>query len=154
MQQLEEQQRPWQTACSQPCKCTGATFGPLLLHDRPKPNQTSMGVHFASYHARIDKLSVLKTTFPEQLALTADGRPGAPLLISVVAFRGAVRSEPRYVVSGAPSLTGGTGFVSTLSLMSRFGELRRFVALVVVWWLGRGLMYDEEEGRGCSEGMN
>lgn len=37
-------------------------------------------------------------------------------------LRAGVRSEPRYVVSGAPAITGGTGFVSTLSLMSKFGE--------------------------------
>lgn len=36
--------------------------------------------------------------------------------------RGMVRSEVRYAVSGAPALTGGTGFVSTLSLMAKFGE--------------------------------
>lgn len=39
--------------------------------------------------------------------------------------RAGVRSEPRYIVSGAPAITGGTGFVSTLSLMSKFGGLRR-----------------------------
>jgi hypothetical protein len=44
-------------------------------------------VHFAAYNTRIDKLSVLKTTFPEQLALTAASAEGAPLVISVVAFR-------------------------------------------------------------------
>ena len=36
--------------------------------------------------------------------------------------RGDVRSDVRYVVSGEPNITGGTGFVSTLSLMARFGE--------------------------------
>jgi hypothetical protein len=79
-------------------------------------------VHFATYNARIDRLTVLKTTFPEELQLTTHTRADAPLLISAVAFRGAVRSEARYVVSGAPALTGGTGFMATLSLMARFGE--------------------------------
>lgn len=59
------------------------TPGPSPMH----PPQTAMGVHFAVYNARIDRLSVLKTTFSEQLALTADGVPGSPHVISVVAFR-------------------------------------------------------------------
>ncbi|GBF91542.1 hypothetical protein Rsub_04282 [Raphidocelis subcapitata] len=83
-------------------------------------NLTQLGVHFATYNARIDRLTVLKTTFPEELTLTARARAGAPLLVSAVAFRGAVRSEARYVVSGEPTITGGTGFVATLSLMARF----------------------------------
>ena len=65
---------------------------------------------------------MLKTTFPEELSLTARARAGAPLLLSAVAVGGAVRSEARYVVSGEPTITGGTGFVATLSLMARFGE--------------------------------
>ncbi|KIZ06344.1 hypothetical protein MNEG_1608 [Monoraphidium neglectum] len=85
-----------------------------------RANLTAMGVHFSAYSARIDRLSVFKTTFPEELSLTADALPDTPLVISVVAFRGLVRSEARYVVSGAPALTRGMGFVSTLSLMSKF----------------------------------
>jgi hypothetical protein len=46
-----------------------------------------MGVHFSAYSARIDRLSVFKTTFPEELSLTADALPDTPLVISVVAFR-------------------------------------------------------------------
>ncbi|KIZ07612.1 hypothetical protein MNEG_0342 [Monoraphidium neglectum] len=98
------------------------TTGIQPCNETQRANLTSLGVHFAAYNTRIDKLSVLKTTFPEQLALTAASAEGAPLVISVVAFRSNVRSEARYVVSGAPAITGGTGFVSTLSLMSKFGE--------------------------------
>lgn len=58
--------------------------GPCPARAHP---QTSLGVHFSSYHARVDRLSVLKTTFAEQLSLTADAPAGTPLLISVVAFR-------------------------------------------------------------------
>jgi len=57
-------------------------------------NLTSLGVHFASYNTRIDRLSVLKTTFPEQLSLTADAAAGTPLLISVVAFRCVCGQDP------------------------------------------------------------
>jgi hypothetical protein len=46
-----------------------------------------MGVHFATFNARVDRLSVLKTTFSEQLALTANASAGAPRVVSVVAFR-------------------------------------------------------------------
>ena len=77
-------------------------------------------MHFAAYSARVDRLSVLKTTFAEELALTAAAPAGSPLVVTAVAFRAGVRSEPRYVVSGAPAATGGTGFVATLSLMSKF----------------------------------
>ena len=46
------------------------------------------GVHFASFAARADQLSALKTTFPEQLYLTgANPDVAAPRVISVVAFR-------------------------------------------------------------------
>ncbi|KAI8477283.1 MAG: hypothetical protein J3K34DRAFT_455368 [Monoraphidium minutum] len=95
-----------------------------------RANLTAAGAHFATYSTRVDKLSVLKATFPEQLALVAAAPPGTPLVVSAVAFsivnrnsnqrRGGVRSEARYVVSGAPPVTGGTGFVATLSLMSKF----------------------------------
>lgn len=141
----------------------------------PHATQTAAGAQFASYATRVDRLSVLKTSFPEQLALTGGAAPGTPLIVSVVAFRRArhgaareaahvlrgmwqspgagtsharreraahwskplqlhappagclcpcragVRSDVRYVVSAEPRMTGGTGFVSTLSLMSRFG---------------------------------
>jgi len=44
-------------------------------------------VHFAAFNSRVDRLSVLKTTLAEQLALTADAQPDAPQVVSVVAFR-------------------------------------------------------------------
>lgn len=53
----------------------------------PIPPQTAAGAHFASYAVRVDRLSVLKTTFPEQLALTSSAAPGTPLVMSAVAFR-------------------------------------------------------------------
>lgn len=46
------------------------------------------GVHFATFATRADRLSALKTTFPEQLYLTgANPDAAAPRVISVVAFR-------------------------------------------------------------------
>lgn len=45
-------------------------------------------MHFAAFAARADRLSALKTTFPEQLYLTgANPDAAAPRVISVVAFR-------------------------------------------------------------------
>lgn len=45
-------------------------------------------VHFATFGARADRLTALKTTFPEQLYLTgANPDVAAPRVISVVAFR-------------------------------------------------------------------
>jgi hypothetical protein len=53
----------------------------------PRFRQTSLGMHFSAYNTRIDRLSVLRTTFPEQLALTARAAPDTPLVVSLVAFR-------------------------------------------------------------------
>ncbi|GBG00176.1 hypothetical protein Rsub_12933 [Raphidocelis subcapitata] len=91
-----------------------------------RANLTALGVRFAAFSARLDQLSVLRTTFAEQLALAAAAGPRAPQVVSAVAFRGGVRSEARYVASGDAAVTGGTGFVATLSLMSKFerGVLR------------------------------
>lgn len=39
-----------------------------------------------------------------------------------VACRGNVRSEARYIVSFEPSITQGTGFATSLSLIAKMGE--------------------------------
>ncbi len=45
---------------------------------------------FATYNVRADRLTVLKTTFPEELILTSRAPKAAPKVISVVAFRCAI----------------------------------------------------------------
>lgn len=74
-----------------PPRTQKAAHAPWLTHSaaaRPHAHaQTAVGVHFASYSPRIDRLSVLKTTFQEQLALTGDALPNTPRVVSVVAFR-------------------------------------------------------------------
>lgn len=42
---------------------------------------------FATFSVKADRLSVLKTSFPEELILTGRAPSAAPRVISVVAFR-------------------------------------------------------------------
>lgn len=49
--------------------------------------QTALGAMFATYNVRADRLTVLKTSFPEELILTGRAPAGAPKVISMVAFR-------------------------------------------------------------------
>ncbi|KAF8056432.1 hypothetical protein HT031_006289 [Scenedesmus sp. PABB004] len=89
-------------------------------------NLTAAGAMFASYNVRADRLTVLKTSFPEELMLTGRAPAGAAKVISVVAFRNNVRSDVRYIASFDPGVTFGTGFVSSLALLAKFelGSLR------------------------------
>jgi hypothetical protein len=59
-------------------------FPPML---RTNCRQTSLGVMFAAYNVRADRLTVLKTSYPEELMLTSRARSGTPRVISAVAFR-------------------------------------------------------------------
>ena len=52
----------------------------------PSP-QTQQGVYFTTFNARVDRLTVLKPSFPEELFLTSKAAAGTPEVISVVAFR-------------------------------------------------------------------
>lgn len=54
--------------------------------------QTALGVHFAAFNIKADRLSVLRTSFPEELMLTAKSVEGRPKVISMVAFRCATAS--------------------------------------------------------------
>lgn len=49
--------------------------------------QTAAGAMFGTFNVRADRLSVLKTSFPEELILTGRAPEGAPKVISMVAFR-------------------------------------------------------------------
>lgn len=42
---------------------------------------------FGTYNIKADRLTVLKTSFPEELILTGRAPPTAPKVISLVAFR-------------------------------------------------------------------
>ena len=67
----------------------------MTLHTRArargKPTrthaQTAQGVYFTTFNARVDRLTVLKPTFPEELFLTSKAAAGAPQIMTVVAFR-------------------------------------------------------------------
>eukprot|EP00878_Enallax_costatus_P015146 GHUV01015858.1.p1 GENE.GHUV01015858.1~~GHUV01015858.1.p1 ORF type:complete len:328 (+),score=61.50 GHUV01015858.1:609-1592(+) len=83
-------------------------------------NLTAQGAMFAAYNVRADRLTMLKTTFPEELILTGRSPSTAPKVISVVAFRNYVRSDVRYIASFDPSITKGAGFVSSLALLAKF----------------------------------
>jgi hypothetical protein len=47
---------------------------------------------FATYNVKADRLTVLKTSFPEELELTGKSPAAAPKVISMVAFRCAAGS--------------------------------------------------------------
>jgi hypothetical protein len=49
--------------------------------------QTAAGAMFGTFNVRADRLTVLKTSFPEELILTGRAPEGAPKVISMVAFR-------------------------------------------------------------------
>lgn len=49
--------------------------------------QTAQGAMFAAYNVRADRLTMLKTTLPEELILTSKSPSTAPKVISMVAFR-------------------------------------------------------------------
>jgi hypothetical protein len=50
-------------------------------------------------------------------------------VISVIAFRGNIRSQPQYIRSAAPSLTGGQGVVERLGLLVSLGRCKPFFFL-------------------------
>lgn len=54
--------------------------------------QTALGAMFATYNVKADRLTVLKTSFPEELELTGRSPATAPRVISMVAFRCAAGS--------------------------------------------------------------
>eukprot|EP00877_Chromochloris_zofingiensis_P007076 jgi/Chrzof1/2621/Cz11g22220.t1 len=62
----------------------------------------------------------MKNSFPEELFVTGFAKAGTAPVISIVAFRADVRSDARYVASFAPSITQGTGFVTSLALTAKF----------------------------------
>jgi hypothetical protein len=49
--------------------------------------QTALGAMFATFNVKADRLTVLKTSFPEELILTGRAPSTAPKVISLVAFR-------------------------------------------------------------------
>ena len=76
------------------------------------------GVWFGSYGVAVDTMAALRTTKAEDdqlFDLTVS--KNAEQVVSVVAFHGAVRSEPRYVRSASGG-TGGQGQVLELGLVA------------------------------------
>jgi len=71
--------------------------------------QTAQGVYFSVYNARVDRLTVLKTTFPETLYLTSLQQPLTPKVISVVAFRCTPPPPPPPTPPPPPPTTPGGG---------------------------------------------
>lgn len=62
------------------------------------------------------------TKLEEDLLFQLAKSSGVDQVVSVVAFRGTVRSTPQYIRS-ASSTTGGQGIVSRLGLLVTMGEL-------------------------------
>lgn len=67
--------------------CLGLVPTPCCLDTSCHVLQTALGAMFGTFNVRADRLSVLKTSFPEELILTGRAPEGAPKVISMVAFR-------------------------------------------------------------------
>lgn len=59
--------------------------------------QEAAGVHFTTYNAQVDRLTVMKNSFPEELFVTGFAKAGTAPVISIVAFRWAMA---RYLSKG------------------------------------------------------
>jgi hypothetical protein len=87
--------------------------------------QDERNVYFSTYATQVDTMAALRTTKQEedQLFQLATSTAGKQPVLSVIAFRGNVRSEAHYIRSDSTTLTGGTGVVERLGLLVTLGEL-------------------------------
>ena len=108
----------------------------------------SENVHFSTFSTQVDTLAALRTT-KQELDVLEDwvtATAGEEPVISVVAFRGSIRSEAHYIRSSSPTLTQGTGIVERLGIISTFSEfcvhkliffsfnaLDHFLAFFLIW---------------------
>lgn len=88
------------------------TIPPHILH------QTSKNVLFSTYGIGVDTMTALRNTKVEedQLYDYVTAATGVEQVVSVIAFRGNIRSEAQYVRSNS-AITGGTGVVKGLGLI-------------------------------------
>lgn len=92
------------------------------------------GVMISTFAVKVDTLSVLRSTRAEEDQLfdaaiaLAQANSAFSKVLSIIAFRGTVRSEVKYIRSDQPSVTGGTGVVDQLALLLVFdrGNLTGF----------------------------
>jgi hypothetical protein len=76
-----------------------------LVHDQClRVVQTAKGAMFSTYQVRADRLTALKTSFPEELMLTSKAPAGAPKVISVVAFRCDTQHQQLSTVNGMQTI--------------------------------------------------
>lgn len=87
-----------------------------------KDKLAAAGVQWGVYNSKVDQLMVLKTSYLETRYMMNKTLDGKPPVMTVVAFRGAVRSEPRYVMSLDSNTTRGVGFVVSLALLAKFDK--------------------------------
>lgn len=94
--------------------------------------QSQQGVTFTTFQLTIDSMAAIRTTKAEEDVLWD------PILglqqtevLSVIAFRGQNRSDPRYIRSNNAGQTSGTGIVQQMSLLIGFdqGQFAGFS-----WW--------------------
>jgi hypothetical protein len=85
--------------------------------------QAQNNVYFSSFSVTTDQLSDLNNTkLEEDLMFQQAKTSGADQVISVVAFRSNLQSNPQYIRSSSSS-TGGQGVVLNLGLLITLGEL-------------------------------
>lgn len=89
---------------------------------------------FATFAVKVDTLTALRTTRAEEDQLfdaaiaLASVNAAFKGVLSIIAFRGTLRSEVKYIRSDSPETTGGTGVVTKLALLLDFdrGNLNGF----------------------------
>jgi hypothetical protein len=92
------------------------------------------GVMFSTFAVKVDTLTALRTTRAEEDQLfdaaiaLASVNAAFKGVLSIIAFRGTLRSEVKYIRSDSTEATGGTGVVTKLALLLNFdrGDLNGF----------------------------
>lgn len=84
--------------------------------------QNDRNVFFATFSTVTDTMAALRSTkIEEDQLFDLTKALNEEQVLSVIAFRGNVRSEAQYIRS-ASTITGGTGIVERLGLLVTMGE--------------------------------
>lgn len=110
-----------------------STLTPFLAVCDPTAMEflNTLGARFAVYSLRVDRLSLLQIPYSNIVIPMTQLPVEKPPTMVAMAFRYNLYSDAVYLASAQESLTRGTGFIQTLSLMLNFetGNLR-----YIQWW--------------------